>query len=160
MTPEQIATATSMIVAGATQREAAAAIGLHPTNLCRNLANKDELRAMIREAQVKLIAGSLDKAVQNQQDKIEISGQMLKRVAKGDDLPKGAKTLLELGDRAEDRLLQSVGIAPAHTQSIQFQQLVIAGGSELSPTVERLLASHIAGDVIEAQVEDASGPGA
>ena len=148
MTPEQIATATAALACGKSQTETAILAGIPRSTLQYNIA-KDEIAALIKDCQAKLIKSSLAKAIENQASKIELSGTLVNQAQQGQDLPEGYKTYAELGTRAEEKLLESVGIHPSHTQSISLTQIMIDARSELSPTVERLLSAHLQGGVVE-----------
>ena len=150
MTPEQIATATAALACGKTQTDTAVLIGIPRTTLLYNIA-KDEIAALIKDCQARLIKESLTKAIENQTGKIELSGTLIDKARRGEVLPDWTKTYAELGTRAEEKLLESVGIHPSHTQSISLTQIMIDARSELSPAVERLLCQHLQGDAIEAK---------
>ena len=149
MTPEQIATAIAALITGSTQVAAAAAAGVPESTLRYNLTNKAEITNLIKTNQTHLIQSSLTKAIQNQIDKITISSDLAAKFRDNKDLPAGYKTYAELGTRAEEKLLESVGIHPSHTQSISLTQIMIDARSELSPAVERLLGQHLQGEVTD-----------
>lgn len=153
MTPDQIATATAALISGSTQTAAAALIGVPLNTMRSHIERRDEITQAIKDAQLRLITTSLNKAVDNQCNKISISAELAEKMRKNIDLPEGYKTYAELGTRAEEKLLESVGIHPSHTQSISLTQIMIDARSELSPAVERLLGQHLhlQGDVIEAE---------
>jgi hypothetical protein len=148
--PQQLATATAALINGASQVQAARQAGMDRGTLRHNLT--PALQDRIRQAQIDLIDASLQKAVENQQLKIEAANTELNSYKRGSDLRPGAKTILELADKAEDRLLQSVGINPSHTQSAQYLNLTQIN-LEITPEVARLLRFD-ALDVSESDVID------
>ena len=148
MTPEQIATATAALACGKSQTETAIITGIPRSTLQYNI-KKDEIAALIKDCQARLIKSSLTKAIENQASKIELSAELVNKARHGEEMPDWSKTYAELGTRAEEKLLESVGIHPSHTQSISLTQIMIDARSELSPTVERLLVEHLQGGVID-----------
>lgn len=154
-TTEQLQTAGSMYATGASERQVAAAIGCSPAN-AHYLKDRDDLQQIIKAAQINLIKNSVEKAVTNQIDKINIGDTITKKIVAGEKLNSGAVKLLELAQQCENRVLESVGIHNAHTQSIQVNNILVDNRSELSPAVERLLMQHMTGAIdAEYSVQDA-----
>ena len=141
-TTKQIVTAATMKAQDIPDAVIAREVGIPRTSLQRYL-QKDEIQALIKDAQLKLISGSLTTAVKNQRLKIGLSHKILKLAGQDKALPDNAKTLLELGDRAESKLLESTGIHPSHTQSIQINNILVDARSELSPAIEAMLVNHL-----------------
>ncbi len=147
MTPQQIATATSAMINGATQTAAAQASGVHESTLRWALNRDPDLQDRIRNAQISIINSSLLKAITNQELKISAGNKEITKYHDGKELHDQAKTILELADRAESKLLESVGIYPSHTQSIQVLNLTQIN-MEISPEVSKLLAFEEAAEVV------------
>jgi len=120
--------------------------------------DKDAIQTIIQDSQRKIINEAVGKAVQNQIDKITLSGNLLSKALQGQDLPAHYKTYADLGHDAERQLLTSVGIHPSHTQSAQYLNLTRVT-LEITPEVARLLRfgelsdcagiAQVEGDVIE-----------
>jgi ribosomal protein S13 len=152
-TAAELAKHIPALIAGTeTQSSIARKLGVHPSNVCRQL-QQDGIQELIKAAQVKLVKGSLDKAIQNQQDKIDLSSAIIAQVRNGQETHPLAKTMAELGDRAEQGLMQSTGIAVAHTQSIQINNLLISNTVNLSPAIEAMLTERL-GQVSDAEYDD------
>lgn len=115
---------------------------------------KDEINHLIKHAQSDYIQRSLKTAVKNQGLKIALSHKILRKAGKNETLPDQAKTLLEIGDKAESRILESVGIVSSHT-STQTQNILIDNRTEISPAVERLLMNHLTGNdnIVEMEIK-------
>lgn len=146
MTHDQIATAAAALASGKSQNEAAALVNVPRSTMRYNL-ERDDVQNIVKQGQLQLISDALQNAIQNQVDKIKTSGTLISTFSQGKNLPDGYKTYAELGARAEEKLLESVGIHTAHTQSIQVNNILVDARSEMSPTVEALLSKHL-------QVED------
>jgi len=155
VTTAQLQQAAIMRAQGISYQAIEETIGL-PHSVAHRAFQKDEINQLIKQAQIDLISGSLRDAVANQAAKIQAAGKIVRTIADGKTLilPDGTTKLMELGARAEEKLLESVGIHPSHTQSISLTQIMIDARSELSPTVERLLVEHLGGDVIDVKSVD------
>jgi len=145
MTPEQIQTAAVMRAQGKSYQEIEQQAGI-PHSVAHRAFQKDELNQLIKQAQNDLIKNALGIAVQNQSDKIVAGRNIIKQIESKEELAQGAVKLLELAHDAEGKLLQSVGIHPSHTQSIQINNILVDNRSELSPAVEAMLMAHISGN--------------
>jgi hypothetical protein len=149
MTHDQLQTAITMRAQGESYNAIAAATELNKGTIFHKL-EKDEINQLIKKAQTDLIKNSLTTAIQNQTNKIKSGARIAGDIDAGKDLSPGSVKLLELAHDAEGKLLQSVGIHPSHTQSIQINNILVDARSELSPAVEALLVNHITGkDVID-----------
>lgn len=124
------------------------ATGLPPSTAYRYI-QKDEINQLIKKAQTDLIKDALEIAIENQTAKIKSGKRIAGQIDAGKELSPGSVKLLELAHDSEAKLLQSVGIHPSHTQSIQINNILVDNRSELSPAVEALLMSHLKGDVID-----------
>lgn len=125
---------------------------MHATTLARHIEH-GAIKEQITRAQERIITEGVDKAVQNQLDKITLSQTLLQQAAEGQELPAHYKTYAELGHDAERMVLQSVGIAPSHTQSAQYLSLTQIN-LEITPEVARLLRFHDDDEIID--VRDAN----
>jgi len=131
-----------MTVQGDSIRDIAAATGVtHPAVV--QWRQKDEFNQLIKDAQTTLIKDSLLTAVKNQSDKIIAGQNIIKNIVSGEKLNTGAVKLMELAHDSEKQLLQSVGIHPSHTQSIQINNILVDARSELSPAIEAMLVNHL-----------------
>jgi hypothetical protein len=149
---EQIAAALPDLITGQlSQSGLARQLGVHPSTVNRAM-QRDNIQQLIKDAQVKLLTESLDNAVQNQQDKIRLSTKIIAQVDKDQPTHPLARTMLELGDRAEQGLLQATGIHQAHTQSIAITNILIDNRTELSPVVESMLSARL-GSVIQDAID-------
>ena len=151
-TAQQIKETVKLLTLNETQREVAVQVGISPATVNR-IANRDDITAKIKTAQMRLINNGLQTAIQNQQLKIGLSRKILKQTADGQETHKLAKTILELGDRAETKLLESVGIHPSHTQSITLTNIMVDNSVNLSPAIEAMLTDRL-GQVSEAEYDD------
>lgn len=150
MNQQQIETAVAMRAQDKSYGEIAATIGLNKGTVYAKL-QKDELNQLIKQAQNDLIKNSLQDAIENQTDKIKAGKKILQKIENNEKLAQGAVKVLELAHDAEGKLLQSVGIHPSHTQSIQINNILVDARSELSPAVEALLMQHISSNVIDVE---------
>ncbi len=155
-TTAQLQTAAVMRAQGASYMAVEEATGI-PHSVAHRAFQKDELNQLVNQAQFNLIKNALGDAVNNQIAKIKAGAKIVNKISNSEDLPQGAIKLMELAHDNENRLLSSVGIHQANTQSIVFQQMNIDARSELSPAIERMLVSHLGGDVIEAEVGEVNG---
>ena len=146
-TADQIKQTVKLLTLDETQRAVAAQVGISPATVNR-IANRDDIQAKIKAAQMRLVDNGLQTAVKNQQLKIGLSTKILKQVNDGKETHKLAKTILELGDKAETKLLESVGIHPGHTQSITLNNILVDNRVQLSPVIQGLLADRL-GSVIQ-----------
>lgn len=159
MTENQIEQAAAMRLEGQTYRAIGKALQVDPMTAYRN-TNKDEINHKIKKAQSNIINSHLATTVKNQGLKIALGHKLLKQAAKGEELPKESKTILELADKAESRVLESIGIAGSHT-SIQVNNILVDNRQELSPAIESMLTQHLLGNAkvegndIEGQIIDA-----
>jgi seryl-tRNA synthetase len=151
MTNDQLQTAATMRAAGKSYRDIESVIQVDHSVIHKQF-QKDELNQLIKQAQNDLIKNSLATAIQNQSAKIAAGQNIIRQIATGEELTRGAVKLAELAHDSEKQLLQSVGIHPSHTQSIQVNNILIDNRTELSPAVERLLATHLG--KVEAEVID------
>lgn len=150
-TTEQLQTAATMTVQGASLRDIGAATGVSFQSVSQ-WKQKDEFNQLIKEAQAKLIRNSLNDAVESQSLKIKAGKDIAQRIADCKEIANGAVKLMELGHDSEKQLLQSIGIHNAHTQSIQVNNILVDNRQELSPAVARLISQHFAkveGDTID-----------
>jgi hypothetical protein len=137
-TPKQLAIATAALIEGKSQNEAAKMIGMSRQGMMAHI-DKDQIQQIIQDNQRKIINEAVGKAVQNQINKITLSGQLVNQALQGEDMPACYKTYADLGHDAEKQLLTSVGIHPSHTQSAQYLSLTQVN-LEISPEVAKLLS--------------------
>ena len=139
---------------------------------------KPDIKALVRKAQETLINDSLDTAIANQTRKMEIGKLILSGQATAPtsiDQPQtdkptdkassrsvlptvDDKDLLALADRAENRLMQSIGLAPSHTLGQTFIAISNSFNQSTDPAVLKLLAAAMPGssdveDVIDVDLE-------
>ena len=155
MTPEQIKTAAVMRVQGASYNQIGQALNLDGSGIFRTL-KKDQLQHIIKQAQTDLIESSLSIAVQNQANKIKAGAKIAQAIQDKEEISNGSVKLMELAHDSEKQLLQSVGIHPSHTQSIQINNILVDNRQELSPAIESLLSKHlqVEGNVIDVESGD------
>ncbi len=155
MTPEQIQTAAVMRVQGASYNQIGQALNLDGSGIFRTL-KKDQLQHIIKQAQTDLIESSLSIAVQNQANKIKAGAKIAQAIQDKEEISNGSVKLMELAHDSEKQLLQSVGIHPSHTQSIQINNILVDNRQELSPAIESLLSKHlqVEGNVIDVESGD------
>jgi hypothetical protein len=153
-TTDQLQQVAIMRAQGCSGIQIAEATGL-PVRTTYNILQKDELNQLIKQAQNDLIKDALSIAIDNQVSKIKSGKRITTAIDNQQELSAGSVKLLELAHDSEKQLLQSVGIHPSHTQSIQINNILVDARSELSPAVEALLVSHFTGkgDAIEAEYE-------
>jgi hypothetical protein len=144
-------------LAGGTMAQIAADVGVCKSTVHYTL-NSSEIKSLIEQAQKKLIDDSLQTVVSNQIRKIELAKQILTGKDK-DGKSKGKdshaiatvkdKDILELADKAETRIMQSVGIAPSHTTATVFQQIFNSNMAVISPQVLDMLRQRDTGPVLD-----------
>lgn len=145
---------------GGTVRAIAADMGIDKGTVSKVLRS-DDIRAMIESAQSKLINDSLSTVVSNQLRKIELSRQILTGDNQDNAIPTVKdKDILELADKAETRIMQSVGIAPSHTTATVFQQIFNSNMAVISPQVLDMLKDRDTRPVldIEPDLPDIDSP--
>ena len=140
---------------GGTVREIAAAVGCDKGTVSKVL-NSGDIKSIIEQAQKKLIDDSLETVVANQIRKIELGRQILSKESGDKHNAIGSvkdKDLLELADKAETRIMQSIGIAPAHTQSQVFLAISNQINNLLAPEVLDLLQRRATDTVIDIDLD-------
>ena len=149
---DQDATIISMSVDGHGLKDIAESTGLHPATVYRK-RTKSGIKDLIEAAQQQII-----------QDNIAKIAQTVTRLVHSYDANKcmddGSKAEKQHGFRVIEKLAESVGIFPAHTQSVMVQNIYNDHRTELSPVVIDLLKSHniLPDDPIEAELlEDKRG---
>lgn len=146
---EQLKTACTMRAEGSSYREIGKATGVPFRTIHGNL-QKDEANQLIKQAQTNIIQRSLSTAVKNQALKIALGHKVLRQIGKGEQTSEHAKTILDISDKAEARVLDATGITGAHT-SVQISNILIDNRSTLSPTIEAMLVKHLKADTSEQQ---------
>ena len=147
-------------MAGKTYSDISQSTGVPKTTISRVL-NSAEIKARIEAAQQELIDGSLATVISNQLRKIELSRQILTGDNQDNTIPTVKdKDILELADKAETRIMQSVGIAPSHTTATVFQQIFNSNMAVISPQVLDMLRQRDTGPVldIEPDLPDIDSP--
>ena len=157
---EQLKQAAVMRAEGASYRAIGQAIGVPFRTVHGNL-QKDEANQLIKDAQTNIIQRSLSTAVKNQALKIALGHKILKQIGKGEQTSEHTKTLLDIADKAEARVLDATGITGAHT-SVQISNVLNLGSLELSPAIEHMLIRHlqdsakVEDNIIEGEIIDAN----
>ena len=166
-----------LLTEGETGDDIAAMVGVSNATVSR-LKNKPDIKALVRKAQETLINDSLDTAISNQTRKMEIGKLILSGQAGppvSTDQPQSDKPtdkassrsvlptvddkdLLALADRAENRLMQSIGLAPSHTLGQTFIAISNSFNQSTDPAVLALLQAAMPGagdveDVIDVDLE-------
>ena len=166
-----------LLTEGETGDDIAAMVGVSNATVSR-LKNKPDIKALVRKAQETLINDSLDTAISNQTRKMEIGKLILSGQATAPtstDQPQSDKPadkasarsviptvddkdLLALADRAENRLMQSIGLAPSHTLGQTFIAISNSFNQSTDPAVLALLQAAMPGagdveDVIDVDLE-------
>jgi len=141
-----------LLIEGKPQIEIAQTVGICQQRVSQ-IANKENIREIVEKAQQQLINQSLNTAIANQSRKIELANIILSGKKKKRD-PKDTHNIglpvhqiptvkdsdiLELAEKAEQRIMQSVGIAPSHAQSLVFTQIFNQTNQVLSPEVLKLM---------------------
>jgi len=148
--------ALPLLIEGRPQREIAEKTGMCQSTVSA-IKNKDGIRELIEQAQQKIIDKGLDQVINNQLRKIALGKTILSKKHSEDNIITHEiptiedKTLLELADKAENRLMQSVGLAPSYSQSNAFLQIINNNQAVLSPEVLDLLRVA-SGDVIDVEL--------
>ena len=146
---DQDAAIVSMSLDGHGLKDIAQATGLHPATVYRKRAQSG-LKDLIESAQQQIIQDNIAKVAQT----------VTRLVHSYDDnrcMDDGSKAEKQHAWRAIEKLAESIGIFPAHTQSIMIQNIYNDNRAELSPIVVDLLRSHniLPDDPIEAElIED------
>ena len=170
-----------LLTEGETGDDIAAMVGVSNATVSR-LKNKPDIKALVRQAQEDLINLSLKTTIDNQARKIELgklilSGQATAPIStdqpQSDTTPANTsdkasarsviptvddKDLLALADRAENRLMQSIGLAPSHTLGQTFIAISNSFNQSTDPAVLALLQAAMPGagdveDVIDVDLE-------
>jgi phosphotransferase system IIB component len=130
-------------------KEIAESTGLHPSTVYRKRTSPG-IKDLIEATQQQII-----------RDNIATIAQTLTRLVHSYDdnkcMDDGSKLEKQHGFKVIAKLAESVGIFPAHTQSIMIQNIYNDNRAELSPIVADLLKSHnvLPDDPIEAElIED------
>ena len=119
MTPEQIATAAALTAAGQSRRAVAAQLGTSSSSVQRA---KQSAREIIEQIRDDLIQTTATPAASN----IKHAIQAYKA--------KDADTQLrEHGFKASNRMLETIGIYPAHTPSVLVQQIIQGNAVQITP---------------------------
>ena len=118
------------------------------------MAAQDNIQEIVRAAQTQLINDNLDNVLYNQRRKIELAKDVLSKEGVTPEECNEAKTILELADKAENRIGQGIGIFPTHTQSVQYIQLTAGRDMILSDDVLDIIGKHVS-LAIEGEVEEA-----
>lgn len=152
---EQAKTAVAMKATGASYQAIANALDIPKQTIYHRL-QKDELQQLIKQAQSYLIKNSLQTAIENQANKIKAGAKIAQAIQDKEEISNGSVKLMELAHDSEKQLLQSVGIHPSHTQSIQINNILVDNRQELSPAIESLLSKHlqVEGNVIDVESGD------
>lgn len=134
------------------------------------IANKADVKALVDKAQLQFVQKGTQIAIDSQLDKIKAGKAILANKANPkqktlkdseerilnqsyiNGVDNGA--ILQLADKVEQRLLQSVGILPTHMQSNVYLTLIAAGDIHLSNDVIQILQKHLTQDIIDAEVVD------
>ena len=151
-TTEDIAKYIPALIAGtATQSSIARDLGVSRQNIKQRL-DKGNIQELIKTAQAELVNEALQKAVKNQVAKIDLSSKIIRQVIDGQETHPLAKTMAELGDRAEVNLLAATGIGPSHATSVQINNILVDNRVQLSPVIQGLLADRL-GSVIQEPID-------
>lgn len=133
------------IAAGETTRQIAAVTGLHHSTIARKAHSKD-IRAFIEAINERVINESLPVAVSNIQYAIN---EYQKKEAKEDP------QLRDHGFKASTRIMESVGLLPAHAPSTLIQNIYNDNRTQVvAPILETVLGRYLP-DQAQAPVIDA-----
>lgn len=122
MKPEQRAKAMSLLIEGESQHKVSEKIGVSQPTISR-LANEETVKEMIESAQLRLYSENLEKIVDNMGNLISQAHKILSDEDSTPQKVHDAKTLLELANRVQQRILQGAGIFPSSSQSILIQNI-------------------------------------
>lgn len=144
---DQDATIISMSVDGHGLKDIADATGLHPATVYRKRTKSGGIKELIEAAQQQIIQDNIAHVANN------ISYLIQSYITNDCSTPKARDEKHHAWD-ATKRMAESVGIFPAHTQSIMIQNIYNDNRTELSPIVADLLKSHnvLPDDPIEAEL--------
>jgi len=158
-----------LLAQGMTQGRIAEEAGISRQRV-NQIANQDNIREIVRAAQTQLINDNLNNVLYNQRRKIELAREIIdgngtqlitgvnqkgqEKTVIADRVPGvDNKTILELADKAENRIGQGIGIFPTHTQSVQYIQLTAGRDMVLSDDVLDIIGRHVT-EAIEGKVEE------
>lgn len=157
---KQLAQAIAMDAAGVHRCDIAAELGVTGAAITKHL-NKDETAALIAASQARILEEALSTAIDNQISKIKIGKVLVKnRLEEGYD--KGSREditdrgqWLNLAERAENKLLESVGIHASHAQSIQIANILNVSGADMPDEIRDLIQAVRGREtVLEAEFAD------
>ena len=157
--------ALPLLIEGKPQKEIAQAMGICQQRVSQ-IANKDNIRDLVEKAQEELINNSLQTAISNQSRKIELAQTILSGKKKkrnphetyNEEKPVHQlptildKDILELAEKAEQRIMQAVGIAHSHSRSSVFINIMNQTNQVLSEEVLRLM-DRAEGSIIDIELE-------
>ena len=92
----------------------------------------------------------MDEVVENQILKIKLANERLKEKEK---ITSKDKTLLELADKAEERMMAATGISNSPNQSKIIQTIFNQQNNIISPEVAKILEKYSQEDVIDCETE-------
>ena len=130
----------------------------HPT-VCRRL-KQENIDALVKDIQSRIISDAANDCASNQIRKVQLSKAILNNDP-SITLPNiDHDKLLDLGDKVETRILQSIGIYQSHTQSYVFNALINQSntliGADILGILQSMNIKRIGHDpeVVDAQVLD------
>jgi len=151
--------AIPLLAAGQTQQAVADQLGITQPSVFK-IAHKTDVKKLVEAAQLQLVHQGTQIAIDSQIAKLKagkaiISNQHNPGSTKPDRYVDGVDNgaILQLADKVEQRLLQSVGILPSNMQSATYIQLIAGRDIHLSHDVVDVLRRHL-GDVMDAEVVD------
>ena len=138
------------IIDGVRQSAIAAQLGVSQQYISK-VNNKDHIREVVERAQRKLIDESLETVIGNQVRKIQLASIILSENIEGEERKDQISTvkdkdLLDLADKAETRIMQSIGMGGAHTQAPVYLNIVNQTNAVLTPEVLQLLSTKQASE--------------
>jgi predicted transcriptional regulator len=130
---------------GCSQEEIAATMGVSQSTVSRRLQS-EELKALIEKVQFELMEETATVAKDN-----------LVHAIKSYKTSKEDPQLREHGFKATQRVLESMGILPTHTQSVFIQQIFNDNRTQIAPVIRQVLDAintrdDDAGNMLEAEI--------
>lgn len=156
---QQLAAAIAMDAAGVPRNAIAAELGLPPSSITRKL-NTEATKELIAACQARLLDAALTPAIENQIQKIKIGQSLVAEKLQADYDPGNREAItdrgqwLNLAERAENKLLESVGIHASHSTSVQIANILNVSQSEMPAEVRQLLDAVRNRDAVDAEWEE------
>jgi len=156
ISPERAHERQRLLLEGCSCAEIARREGKSPTTISEWVGrNKEEIQKIVEAAQMRMIDENLDTVVENQRMKIHLGNWKLKAAIPDKEgvikkeLGSEDKLVMELADKAEDRLMKSIGLASSVSQSTVIQNIFNQQNNIISDGMSKMLAKYSEEDVIE-----------